>query len=228
MKETVLIADDDEELLEILSRYLDGRGFTVIAAKNGAEGFKTALAKKPDLVITDVGMPLMDGFALCKKIKESQALARTPVIIMSGKKISEMDLVSGYGLGADDYVVKPFSYPVLQAKVKALLRRVQKSSAKKTKIKKAGLEIDIAGRSAKFKGGVLKLTSKEFDLLVLLVSKEGKVLTFNGLLETVWGRDLADYNDPHTVEVHISNLRKKLDSFGKRIIAVAGHGYKFE
>ena len=136
MKETVLIADDDKELLEILSRYLDGRGFTVIAAENGAEGFKTALAKKPDLVITDVEMPLMDGFALCRRIKETPALARTPVIIMSGKKISEMDLVSGYGLGADDYVVKPFSYPVLQAKVKALLRRVKKSSARKIIIKK--------------------------------------------------------------------------------------------
>ncbi|HAF96001.1 MAG: hypothetical protein A2021_05500 [Elusimicrobia bacterium GWF2_52_66] len=228
MKETVLIADDDKELLEILSRYLDGRGFTVIAAENGAEGFKTALAKKPDLVITDVEMPLMDGFALCRKIKESHALTRTPVIIMSGKKISEMDMVSGYGLGADDYVVKPFSYPVLQAKIKALLRRAPKKNQDRTKIKKAGLEINIAGRAVKFKGGVLKLTSKEFDLLVLLVSKEGKVLTFNSLLETVWGRDPADYNDPHTVEVHISNLRKKLGAFGKRIIAVAGHGYKFE
>ena len=228
MKETVLIADDDKELLDVLSRYLHGRGFTVIGAENGAEGFRTALAKRPDLIITDVEMPLMDGFALCRKIKESQALARTPVIIMSGKKISEMDLVSGYGLGADDYVVKPFSYPVLQAKVKALLRRAQKPPAAKTKIKKAGLEIDIEGRKALLKGGILKLTSKEFDLLVLLVSKEGRVLTFNSLLETVWGRDLADYNDPHTVEVHISNLRKKLGPFGKRIIAVAGHGYRFE
>lgn len=228
MEGTVLIVEDDKELLETLSRYLDNHGFTVIAAKNGAEGFKTALAKKPDLVITDVEMPLLDGFALCEKIKESQALPRTPVIIMSGKKISETDLVSGYDLGADDYVVKPFSYPVLQAKVKALLRRAGKSSHRKTKIKKAGLEIDIEGRKALLKSRILKLTSKEFDLLVVLVSKEGKVATFNGLLETVWGRDLADYNDPHTVEVHISNLRKKLGPFGKRIIAVAGHGYKFE
>ncbi|MCX5784821.1 MAG: response regulator transcription factor [Elusimicrobia bacterium] len=227
-QKTALIVDDDKELSEILVRYLGGRGFAVLTAKNGAEGFKTALAKRPDLVITDVEMPLMDGFALCKKIKDSQALANIPVIIMSGKKISDLDQVSGYGLGADDYVTKPFSYQVLLAKAKALLRRVRKNPVKAAKIKKAGLEIDIEGRSAKLKGRALKLTSKEFDILVSLVSKECKVLTFNVLLETVWGHDLADYNDPHTVEVHISNLRKKLGLFGKRIKAVAGHGYKFE
>jgi len=227
-RKTALIVDDDKELSEILYRYLDGRGFSVITAKNGAEGFRTALSKKPDLVITDVEMPLMDGFALCKKIKDSQALSDTPVIIMSGKKISEMDLVAGYGLGADDYVIKPFSYPVLLAKAKALLRRSGKGPAKKMKIKKAGFEIDLEGRSAKLKSRALKLTSKEFDLLALLISNEGKILTFNSLLETVWGHNLADYNNPHTVEVHISNLRKKLGPHGKRIKAVAGHGYKFE
>ena len=227
-KSTVLIVDDDKELSEILFRYLDGRGFAVLTAKNGAEGFRTALAKKPDLIITDVEMPLMDGLALCKKIKDSQAMSDTPVIIMSGKKISEMDLLSGYGSGANDYVVKPFSYPVLLAKAKALLLRGRKNPAKGKKIKKVGLDIDIEGRSVRLKDRVLKLTSKEFDLLVVLVSKESKVLTFNSLLETVWGHNLADYNDPHTVEVHVSNLRKKLGPFGKRIKSVAGHGYKFE
>ena len=227
-QKTVLVVDDDAELSEILARYLDGRGFTAFTARNGTEGFKTALAKKPDLVITDVEMPFMDGFALCKKIKNSTALNDTPVIIMSGKKISEMDLVSGYGFGADDYVIKPFSYPVLLAKTNALLRRSHKTDRKKSRITRAGLEIYAEGRAVKIKGRTVKLTSKEFDILFLLVSKEGKVHTFNGLLETVWGYDLADYNNPHTVEVHISNLRRKLGPLGKRIKAVAGHGYKFE
>lgn len=224
----MLIVDDDRELLDVLSRYLSGRGFAALTAENGEAGFKTASEKRPDLVMTDVEMPGLDGFSLCKRIKNSPRLAGTPVIIMSGKKIAEMDLVSGYGLGADDYLIKPFSYQVLLAKIKLLLRRFKNETAAGTKIKRAGLELNIDGRAAKLHGRALRLTPKEFDLLALLISKEGRVLTFNSLLETIWGYNTADYNDPHTIEVHISNLRKKLGRFAKHINAVPGHGYKFE
>lgn len=228
MPERALIVDDDAELLGILKRYLENHGVETITASNGAEALASAPAGKPDIIITDVDMPRMDGFALCRRIKENKVLADIPVIIMTGKKISDSDQVAGYGFGADDYVIKPFSYPVLLAKVKAMLRRASKAK-KKAAVKKAGpLEIDAEGRTIKLRGRPVKLTSKEFDLLNTLVSKPGKVLSLNSLLEAVWGYNTADYNDPHTVEVHVSNLRRKIGAFGKRIKAVPGHGYKFE
>jgi len=228
MKERALIVDDDPELLGILKKYLENHGLETITAANGAEAMAAAASGKPDIIITDVEMPRMDGFALCRRIKENKALADIPVIIMSGKKISESDHISGYGHGADDYVVKPFSYPVLLAKTKAMLRRASKGKKKSAFVKKDGLEMDLEGRVIRIKGKPIKLTSKEFDLLATLTSKPGKVLSLNTLLEAVWGYNIADYNDPHTVEVHVSNLRRKVGAFGKRIKAVAGHGYKFE
>lgn len=228
MKERALIVDDDSDLLAILKRYLESHGFETIQAADGAKALAAAAAAKPDIIITDVDMPRMDGFTLCRKIKESKTLGQTPLIIMSGKKISEADMVSGYAFGADDYVTKPFSYPLLLAKIKAVIRRKSGRADKPALIKKNGLQMSLEGRTAKLNGKSLKLTSKEFDLLTALVSNPGRVLSLTGLLEAVWGYNTADYNNPHTVEVHISNLRKKTGSFSKRIIAIPGHGYKFE
>ncbi|HCC46789.1 MAG TPA: DNA-binding response regulator [Elusimicrobia bacterium] len=228
MKERALIVDDDAELLGILKKYLENHGLEVITAANGAEALAAAPSGKPDIIITDVEMPRMDGLTLCRRVKDNKVLSDIPVIIMTGKKISEADQVHGYGCGADDYVVKPFSYPVLLAKAKAMLRRAARGK-KKTDVMKAGvLELNLEGRTIKLKGKPVKLTSKEFDLLHTLVSKPGKVLSLNSLLEAVWGYNTADYNDPHTVEVHVSNLRRKIGTFGKRIQAVPGHGYKFD
>jgi len=230
MQKKALIVDDDRVTLTVLEKFLGNHGFAVMTAYNGAEGLAVLEDARPDIIITDVEMPRMDGFAFCKKIKEDRALASIPVIIMSGKKISENDLILGYGKGADDYVVKPFSYPVLLAKMKALLRRAKESpSQEPVTIKKAGFELDLGGRTLKISGKPVKVTSKELDLFALLVSKPDRVFSLNQLLETVWGYDPANYNDPHTVEVHISNLRKKLGvRLAARVKAVPGHGYKFE
>lgn len=228
MKERALLVDDDAELLAILKRYLENHGFEAVLAADGVKALAAAASARPDIVITDVDMPRMDGFTLCRRIKESKALRQIPLIIMSGKKISEADMVSGYTFGADDYVIKPFSYPLLLAKIKAVIRRTEGAAKKPALLKKGGLELNLEGRTAKLNGKLLKLTSKELDLLNALVSNPGRVLSLTGLLESVWGYNTADYNNPHTVEVHISNLRKKTGSFSKRIIAVPGHGYKFE
>ena len=228
MKERALIVDDDPELLGILKKYLETPGLEPITAGNGAEALAAAPAGKPDIIITDVEMPRMDGFTLCRRIKDNKVLADIPVIIMTGKKISEADHVAGYGYGADDYVVKPFSYPVLLSKIKAMLKRAARGKNKNAVLKAGDLELNLEGRTIKIKGKPVKLTSKEFDLLSTLASKPGKVLSLNSLLEAVWGYNTADYNDPHTVEVHVSNLRRKVGAFGKRIQAVPGHGYKFE
>lgn len=228
MKERALIVDDDADLLSILKRYLEKDGFEAVLAADGVKALAAAAATKPDIIITDVDMPHMDGFTLCRRVKESKALRNTPLIIMSGKKISEADIVSGYTFGADDYVTKPISYPILMAKAKTLLRRAESRAKPAPLLKKGGLELNLEGRTAKLNGKLLKLTSKELDLLAALVSNPGRVLSLTGLLESVWGYNTADYNNPHTVEVHISNLRKKTGSFAKRIVAVPGHGYKFE
>lgn len=228
MKERVLIVDDDPELLGILQKYLENHGLEIITAANGSEALAKAPAGKPDVIITDVEMPRMDGLTLCRRVKENKVLADIPVIIMTGKKKSEADQVAGYGYGADDYVVKPFSYPVLLAKIKSMLRRTARDRKKSDVFKSHELEFDLEGRTLKLKSKPIKLTSKEFDLLYTLASKPGKVLSLNSLLEAVWGYNTADYNDPHTVEVHVSNLRRKIGTSGKRITAVPGHGYKFE
>lgn len=230
MQKKALIVDDDKNLLAVLGKYLGNHGFSILTAYNGKEGLAVLESARPDIIITDAEMPGMDGFAFCGKIKENRASAAIPVIIMSGKKIAESDVVSGYDTGADDYVIKPFSYPVLLAKVKAVLRRARPPrAAAPVTIKKAGFELDLGGRVLKIAGRPVKATSKELDLFAVLVSKPGRVFSLNRLLETVWGYDPARYNDPHTVEVHISNLRKKLGAkLAARLKAVPGHGYKFE
>jgi len=229
MQKKVLIVDDDRELLNILGKYLSNHDLAVTSARNGAEGLAVLEDTRPDIIITDAEMPGMDGFSFCKKVKETRTAASIPVIMMSGKKTAENDMMSGYDKGADDYIIKPFSYPVLLAKIKAVLRRSKDFAAPPLTIKRNGFELDLAGRILKVAGRTVKVTSKELDLFARLVSRPGRVQSLNSLLETVWGYDPAKYNDPHTVEVHISNLRKKLGAkLSSRLKAVPGHGYKFE
>lgn len=230
MQKKALIVDDDKSMLDVLGRYLGNHGFSVLTARNGAEGLAVLGDARPDIIITDAEMPGMDGFAFCRKIKENRASASIPVIIMSGKKITERDVVSGYDTGADDYIIKPFSFPVLLAKVAVALRRARpRRASAPVIIKKAGFELDLGGRVLRIAGQPAKVTSKELDLFAILVSRPGRIFSLDQLLETVWGYDPARYNDPHTVEVHIYNLRKKLGArLSARLKAVPGHGYKFE
>ncbi len=229
MYKRILLVDDDKLVLNSTRRYLEDRGFTVAAADNGAEAVALARESKPDLVITDAQMKGLDGFALCKALKETEGFTGVPVIIISGSKISEEDILAGYNKGADDYVLKPFSFPVLLAKVKAVMKRYEGVAEKTEKIKKLGMVIDPSGRTVTIKSSVINLTRKEFDLLMALITEEGRLLGIPHLLETVWGYDPASYNDPHTVGVHISSLRKKLGhEIGEHITSVTGHGYKFE
>jgi len=229
MFKKILLVDDDKLVLNSTRRYLEERGFSVACAGNGSEAVAMARESKPDMVITDAQMKGLDGFALCRAIKETDGFSKIPVIIISGSKISEEDILTGYNRGADDYILKPFSFPVLLAKLKAVMKRYEAFEEKTDKIKKLGMVIDPAGRTVTIKDEVVKLTRKEFDLLTVLISEEGRLLGIPYLLETVWGYDPASYNDPHTVGVHISSLRKKLGAeIGDHITSVTGHGYKFE
>ena len=230
MPSKILLVDDDRKMLDVMRRYLENHDFSVIFTDNGSEALMLARDSRPDLVVADVELPGLDGFALCKALKDSPDTARVPVIIISGGRTDDDDIVEGYDKGADDYLTKPFAVPVLTAKINAVLRRYSApSGVEAEKIKAEGLEIDPGARTVKVGGKPAALTRKEFDLLTLLLEKKGRVLGVPYLLETVWGYDMATYDNPHTVETHISSLRKKLGAkLARRIESVTGHGYKFE
>ncbi len=229
MFKKILLVDDDQLVLNSTRRFLEERGFRVAPAVNGSEAVELARESKPDLVITDAEMKGLDGFTLCKALKETEGFSGVPVIIVSGRKISEEDVLAGYNKGADDYILKPFSFPVLLAKIKAVMRRYEGVAEKTDKINRLGMVIDPSGRTVTVGGSLVTLTRKEFDLLMALITEEGRLLAVPYLLETVWGYDPASYNDPHTVGVHVSSLRKKLGAgIGSHIVSVTGHGYKFE
>lgn len=225
----ILIVDDDPSVRDVLRRCLTQEGMAAIVTDNGSDALMLVRDSKPDLVVLDAEMPGLDGYAVCRVLKKDPATRSLPVIIMSGAKISEKDVLSGFEGGADDYVLKPFSLLVMVARIRAVLKRYEASEDRDDKIRGKGLELDAAGRTVKAGGKELSLTRKEFDLLATLLSKPGRVLSIPYLLETVWGYDPADYNDPGTVEVHVFHLRRKLGpKLSKLIVNVAGHGYKFD
>ncbi|KAF0124998.1 MAG: two-component system OmpR family alkaline phosphatase synthesis response regulator PhoP [Elusimicrobia bacterium] len=212
-----------------MRRHLEARGYAVSFTDNPSEGLILARDLKPAAVITDAEMPGMDGLTLCRAVKESAGRGGLPVILISGKMTEEDDILSAYGKGADDYLIKPFSMPIMLAKVSAVLRRYSAQAEAGERIKSEGIELNPEARTVSVKGSPVKLTRKEFDLLALLLTSPGRVLSPGHLLEKVWGYDPADYNDTHTVEVHISNLRKKLGpELSARIASVTGVGYKFD
>jgi DNA-binding response OmpR family regulator len=229
MPRKILVVDDDKTILALVRKYLTGVGYAVVVTDSGSEGLMLVRESRPDLILVDSDMPGLDGHAVCRVLKKEAATQAIPVVIMSGARIADTDVLSGFSGGADDYVMKPFSLPVLAARLEAVLRRYKSSAKMETKLKKAGIELDPSGRVVKIGGKEVSLTRKEFDLLAVLLEQSGRVLSVPFLLETVWGYDPADYNDPGTVEVHVSHLRKKLGpKIGKLVVNVVGHGYKFD
>jgi len=224
----ILVVEDDRQMLDVIRRYLENHDFRVIFTGNGSEALVMAKDSKPDLAVLDANLPGMDGFSLCRALKSSPETAHMPVILISGDRTDDEDIVEGYDRGADDYLAKPFDFQVLTAKINAVLRRYGAVPADAV-LREKGLELDPEGRTAKVGGKPVQLTRKEFDLLTLLLEKKGRVLGVPYLLETVWGYDMATYDKPHTVETHVSSLRRKLGGkLAERIQSVTGHGYKFE
>lgn len=229
MPKKILVVDDVESLRRTVGKALSQAGFSVLTAADGSDALLLAEEAAPDLVLCDAVMPGLDGHALLRVLKRGKATAPIPVIIMSGEMLEEADIVTGLEGGADDYLAKPFTMKVLLARIHAVLRRYERKPAADEILSVHGLELDPASREVKVGGKTVALTRKEFDLLALLVEHAGKVLKTGYLLETIWGYDLADYNDPQTVQTHVSRLRKKLgDKIGKRIENVHSLGYRFE
>ncbi len=226
----ILIVDDDEAVLNVLKKYLRAEGYIVLATNDGSEALLLARESRPDLILADAEMPGLDGYSVCRLIRKEELVKSIPVIIMSGERKSDKDVLTGFDVGVDDYVAKPFVLPVLKARIQAILKRARDSGSLRAEIlSHAEIELNPESRVVSVSGKRISLTRKEFDLLAVLMEKAGRVLSVNYLLEAVWGYDPANYNDPGTVEVHVSHLRKKLGpKAAKHIVNVLGHGYRFE
>ena len=218
----ILVADDERNLRKLLRTVLEGSGYTVAEAANGAEALDQVRAGGIDLVVLDQMMPEMDGLEACRRIRDEYPAL--PVIMLTAKA-EELDRIMGLEMGADDYMAKPFSNRELTARIKAVLRRVQGEPDAGGPLRAGRVELDPAGRTARVDGRPVELTRLEFDLLAELAAHPNVVFTRERLLERVWGYQSGVGGK--TVDVHVANLRKKL---GKDlpIVAVRGVGYRLD
>ena len=222
MSKRILIVEDEESIADLEKDYLELSGFEVEVANDGEIGLKKGLEGEFDLIILDLMLPGVDGFEICRQIRSQK---NTPIIMVSAKK-DDIDKIRGLGLGADDYMTKPFGMMELIARVKALLRRT-KESGKNDNVNTLNigcLSVIPSKYSVKVGGEKVVLTLKEFDLLCLLLQNKGTVFTRDKLLNKIWGYDFD--GESRTVDVHVRTLRQKLGEAGKYIETVRGIGYK--
>jgi len=223
MKQTVLIVDDENDVIDLVKYNLHRAGYDILTASNGADGLRVARAEHPDVVVLDVMMRGMDGFEVCRALKETKETSEMPVIMLTAKA-GASDRINGLELGADDYLTKPFSPRELVLRIQSLLRRVRTTAPSMVShideftINRANFEIHQAERR-------LDLTTTEYKLLCLLIERRGKAQTRERLLYDVWGYENAI--DTRTVDTHVRRLREKLGSSAHRIETVRGLGYRY-
>ncbi|MUM77464.1 response regulator [Pseudodesulfovibrio sp. F-1] len=221
----ILVVEDHKDTRELLKYNLTAAGFDVAAAEDGPSGLALAEAFRPDIVLLDLMMPGMDGLEVCRQIKGTATLSRIPVIMLTAKG-EEIDKIVGLELGADDYIVKPFSPRELVLRIKAVLRRVGGHDLKTPKIwEREGLRVDFEAHRITVDGEEAALTATEFKLLTVLISGSGKVQTRDNLLDTVWDTHFEGYS--RTVDTHVRRLRQKLGPYADWIETVRGVGYRF-
>ncbi len=231
MGKKILVVDDEKPIVDLISFNLKKEGHDVIEANDGETGFNMALAEKPDLILLDVMLPKMDGFTVCRKLREKIS---TPIIMITAKE-EEVDKVLGLELGADDYMTKPFGIRELIARVKANLRRtdiesqIENSGDTADDFQFGELAINMSRYEVKKNGNVIELTLREFELLKFLASYSGQVFSREALLEKVWGYEY--YGDMRTVDVTIRRLREKIENNAAEpqyILTKRGVGYYFK
>ena len=225
-KETILFVEDDKNIVELVKYNLEQEGFRVLTAVTGLAGLEKALKEKPALVILDLMLPEMNGLEICKTLKLNKKTHLTPIIMLTAKG-TESDKVIGLELGADDYVTKPFSPRELMARVKAVLRRSQEKLSEEI-LRSGTIELDITKHELRLKGKPVEITAKEFELLGILMSSKGRVLTREVLLSKVWGYENSVNIETRTVDMHIGQLRKKIGKEAERIVTVKSVGYRFD
>ena len=223
MPKKILIVEDEANIRELLRLYLEREGYTVLEAENGVEGIKKWKSDKPDMLLLDVMMPVMDGWAVCREIR---AESDVPIIMLTAKG-ETADRVSGLEMGADDYIVKPLEMPEVIARVRAVFRRMAPDDAPE-KLSFDNLVIDKQAYDLVIKGKRVDAPPKEIELLYFLASSPNRVFTRAQLLDDVWGFDY--FGDTRTVDVHVKRLREKLEGVSDmwELKTVWGVGYKFE
>jgi len=229
----ILVVDDETDIREVVKDILEAKGFTVAAAENADEAFKALKDAKPALIILDLNLPDIGGIEFCEKmLKKDKDLSSIPVIMLTVES-SESFKVAGLEVGADDYVTKPFNARELVARVNAVLRRAEgggkakRVSADTDKVIKSGnLKLEREKYSVYLKDRQIELKPKEFDVLWLLVSKKGRVVSREMIMDEVWGID--DFTESRTLDKHIKEIRRKLGTYGDKIITYRNMGYKFE
>ena len=223
MPKKILIVEDEANIRELLRLYLEREGYTVLEAENGVEGIKKWKSDKPDMLLLDVMMPVMDGWEVCREIR---AESDVPIIMLTAKG-ETADRVSGLEMGPDDYIVKPLEMPEVIARVRAVFRRIAPDDAPE-KLSFDNLVIDKQAYDLVIKGKRVDAPPKEIELLYFLASSPNRVFTRAQLLDEVWGFDY--FGDTRTVDVHVKRLREKLEGVSDKweLKTVWGVGYKFE
>ncbi len=226
MASRVLIVEDERDIRDLVLFHLEREGFQVSSASSGEEALRQVRHASPDLVLLDLMLPAMGGLEVCRKLRQDPATVALPIVMLTAKG-DEVDRVLGLELGADDYIVKPFSPKELLARVRAVLRRA-KPAPGAAAIAMGALAIDPGTRTVTVQGAPLTLTHKEFELLSALADAQGRVLSREFLLDRVWGYSRAGEIESRTVDVHVRRLRVKLGSEGRRILTVKSVGYRLD
>ncbi|HBC95750.1 MAG TPA: DNA-binding response regulator [Clostridium sp.] len=222
MSRTILMVDDEERMRVLIEAYLKHEGLNVILAENGRDALEKFKNNHVDLVVLDIMMPIMDGWATCRELRK---ISNIPIIMLTARAEDE-DQLLGFQLGTDSYVTKPISPKILVAKIKALLKRVYDEDSTVKKNIYGGIFIDKEGHEVKVDGKSVYLSPKEFELLYYLIKNKDIVLSREKILDSVWGLDYC--GDLRTVDTHVKRLREKLGAKAYLITTVRGIGYKFE
>ncbi len=227
MAEQILVVEDEQAIAAFIHTALEREGFGVRLAGDGAEALAQVQADRPDLILLDLMLPGMDGFEVCRQVRQREAYI--PIVMLTARS-DDVDKIVGLELGADDYITKPFNARELIARVRAVLRLARRSgaAASRDRIQVGQVTIDRAGRTVTVAGQAVELAPKEFDLLAALARERGRVFGREMLLERVWGYDYM--GESRTVDVHIQRLRRKIEpdpAHPRYLLTVRGVGYKF-
>ena len=227
MDAKILIVEDERDIADLLRYNLQEAGFKTDYVRNGADALQQAIDKTPDLILLDLMLPEVDGMIVCRLLKNDPRTKDIPIVMVTAKT-EEKDRVAGLELGADDYIVKPFSPREVVLRVSAVLRRIQigKQTESTKRIETHGVTIDLDKHQVLTENGPIDLTATEFKLITLFAQSPGRVFTRDILMDVIWGQDY--YGIDRTVDTHVSRLRRKLGEFGKHIETVHGVGYRFK
>jgi two-component system, OmpR family, phosphate regulon response regulator PhoB len=224
-KKKILIVEDESDILNLIDWHLQAEGYATVTAKDGTKGLSKAMEEIPDMILLDIMIPGMDGLEVCKELKRNPKTDKIPVVMLTAKG-EEVDRIVGFELGADDYIVKPFSPRELVLRIRAIFKRFDKEPAEQPKISYQDLHMDLESYRVWIAEEEVFLTVTEFKLLLELLQNRGKARTRDQLLDRVWGYQFEGY--ARTVDTHVRRLRQKIGAYADAIETVRGIGYRFK